>query len=156
MDGHAHPVPKPLYDSLLDHRAQLLNAALMAVRTLLDFDAAVMATAMADEAPAAPAASGLAEAIRACAPLVERKGDWAALYMLLQEQGRAVGYTELCRMIRDCAPDAPQPQKQDISASEWDTCRRRFPDWQPEGIRYDKFRRHYLIAKAAMESFTKS
>ena len=42
-----------------------------------------------------------------------------------------------------------QPQKQDIAASEWDTHRRRFPDWQPVGIQYQKFRRHYLIAQEA-------
>lgn len=93
--------------------------------------------------------TGLAEAVRQVAPLVEKKGDWAALYMLLNERGYQVGYTELCRIIRAEAPEAPQPQKQDIASSEWDTHRRRFPDWQPVGIQYQKFRRHYLIAQEA-------
>lgn len=51
--------------------------------------------------------------------------------------------------VAEHAPAAPQPSRQDIASSEWDTGRRRFPAWQPEGVRYDKFRRHYAIAQAA-------
>lgn len=151
--GDHHLLPAALYGSLLDHRAQLQNTALAAVRALLDYDEQVMAHVMCRQAETAP--SGLAEAIRASAPLIACKGDWAALYMLLQERGMGVGYTELCRLIARHAPDAPQPRKQDIAGSEWDTGRRRFPDWQPQGLRYDKFRRHYLIAQTSAEHLSR-
>ena len=141
-----YPLPKELYDQLLAQRAQLQNAALVAVRALVDFDERVMATAIAAEPAPAP---GLGEAIRQCAPLIEAKGDWAALSMLLRERDKGVGYTELCRLIAQNAPHAPQPRKQDIIAAEWDTCRCRFPDWQPVGITYRKFRKHFAIALKA-------
>ena len=32
--------------------------------------------------------------------------------------------------------------------------RKYFPDWAPEGVKYDKFRRHYLIAQKAYELLT--
>ena len=122
----------------------------MAVRALMDYDRQVLPS-FVPAATAPSTATGLPEAVRQCAPMITCKGDWAALYMLLQERGHDVGYTELCRVIAECAPGAPQPVRQDIAASEWNTHRRRFPDWEPEGVRYDKFRRHYLIAQKAME-----
>ena len=116
----------------------------------MDYDQDVLSRYYSQDA--LPAATGLPEAIRACAPLVEKKGDWAALYMLLQERGKTLGYTEFCKAIAAHAPDSPQPLKQHVQAAEWDTHRRRFPDWQPEGISYDKFRRHYLIAQKAADN----
>lgn len=154
MDGHANPVLKPLYDQLLAHRQQLMNTALQAVRALVDYDERVLSAIFCQQQPAAR--GGLAQAVRNCAPLVTRKGDWAALYMLCQERRLPVGYTDLCRTIAAEAPEAPQPRKQDIAASEWDTRRRRFPDWQPEGVRYDKFRRHYAIAQKASVYLTEA
>lgn len=152
VDGHPHPLLKPLYDSLLDHRQQLANAALAAVRALLDYDEQVLSRVVCQQPQSAP--RGLAEAVRACAPLITCKGDWAALYMLCQERRMPVGYTDLCRTIAAEAPEAPQPRRQDLAQCEWDTHRRRFPDWQPEGVRYDKFRRHYAIAARAVDLLT--
>lgn len=149
LAGNPQPILKEQYDALLAGRQQLMQTALMAVRALMDYDRQVLPLFM-PAAPAPQTATGVAEAVRQCAPLVERKGDWAALYMLLQERGHGVGYTELCRLVAECAPGAPQPSKQDIAASEWLRHGRRFPDWQPEGVRYDKFRRHYLIAQQAI------
>ena len=54
----------------------------------------------------------------------------------------------VCQLL--CLHDGGAPaQKQDIASSEWDTHRRRFPDWQPVSIQYQKFRRHYLITQEA-------
>ena len=124
------------------------------MRALLDYDEHVMLHALCQQPQSAPGA-GLAEVVRACAPLVTYKGDWAALFMLLREQGRAVGYTELCRLIAEYAPQAPQPRKQDISHSEWMTGHRRFPDWPADVVKYGKYRRHYAIAARALERLTK-
>ena len=140
---------------MLCHREQLYNAALAAVKSLLDFDNSLLTAFLPSDTAPAPAA-GLREAVRACAPLIEKKGDWAALYTLANERGYNVGYTDLCRLVGEEAPHAPQPTKQIINDALWDTHRRRFPDWQPDGIRYDKFRRFYLIAQAASVSLTLS
>ena len=147
VDGHVDTVSKAFYDNLVEHRAQLLNAVLVPLRALLDYDETVMSQVICADAPRP--STGLPEAIRAAAPAVQQKGDWAALYMLLREKGMDVGYTELCRLIAEYAPDAPQPTKNHIASAEWDTHRRRFPDWKPEGVRYDKFRRHYMVANRA-------
>ncbi len=125
-----------------------MQTALMAVRALIDYDRRVLPLFAAAD-PAVQVATGLAEAVRQCAPLVTRKGDWAALYMLLRERKLIRGYSDVVRLVAQYAPEAPQPSRQDIAAGEWDTHRRRFPDWQPEGVGYDKFRRHYLIAQKA-------
>lgn len=81
--------------------------------------------------------------------MIQTKTDWAALYMLASERGYISGYTELCRLVAEEASGAPQPVRQSLAGGEWLRHGRRFPDWQPEGVRYDKFRRHYLIAQAA-------
>jgi len=85
----------------------------------------------------------------ACAPLVKQKGEWAALSMLLRERGYEIGPSALCDLIAAEVPNAPQPTKQNLLDAEFDTNRRRFPDWRADGVRYDKFRRFYLIAQQA-------
>ena len=154
VGGSGIPLPKAHYDQLLCHREQLYNTALAAVKTLLDFDRTLYPLFTASDTAPAPAL-GLREAVRACAPLIEKKGDWAALYMLANERGYNVGYTDLCRLVGEEAPSAPQPTKQDISQALWGTKGRKFPDWQPKGIQYDKFRRHYVIAMQASQLLTK-
>lgn len=126
-----------------------MQVALASVRALMDYDAQVLSQFFSLPDTPTAAASGLAEAVRAAAPLVTCKGDWAALYMLLRERGMVSGYADVVRLVAEYAPDSPQPLKQYLAAGEWDTHRRRFPDWKPEGVRYDKFRRHFLIAQAA-------
>lgn len=148
MGGNGSPVSKQTFDRLLSHRQQLYDAALTAVRALLDFDQTLLPLfSVADAAPA-PSVS-LRAAVRSVAPMIQTKTDWVALYMLASERGYVSGYTELCRIIAEEAPDAPQPQRQTLASGEWMRHGHRFPDWQPLDVRYDKFRRHYLIAQAA-------
>ena len=100
-----------------------------------------------DTAPA-PQSGAVAQCVRQVAPLVEQKGDWAALMMLMRERGHQLSYSDVVRLVREHAPHAPQPTRQHLYSAEWQP-RRPFPDWQPEGVRYEKYRRHYLIAQAA-------
>ena len=149
MEGHGFPVSRQQFETLTATRQNLLTAALAAVRALYDFDAQVLAPCLVSDQPRSTA--GLAAAVRRCAPLVEQRGDWAALYMLCRERNVSVTYAELIRVIAEAAPQSPQPKRQHIQSAEWDTERKRFPNWEPKGIRYDKFRRHYLIAQAAAD-----
>ena len=125
-----------------------MTAALAAVRALVDYDEQVLSNVICQQPTQSD--TGLAEVVRACAPLITKKSDWAALYMLLTERKSSVSYTDLCRLIAECAPDAPQPKKQDFYSGLWNP-KGRFPDWKPTEVRYDKFRRHYLIAQRASE-----
>lgn len=126
-----------------------MQAALASVRALMDYDAQVLSQFFSLPDTPTAAANGLAEAVRAAAPLVTCKGDWAALYMLLRERGMVGGYADVVRLVAEYAPSSPQPSINNIANVEWDTHRRRFPDWKPEGVRYEKFRSHFLIAQAA-------
>ncbi len=139
------------YSNILYTHEFLLNSALAAVRALFEFEDNVLACISHAPKDIPVHEKGIAAAIRASARVVRYKGDWVALLMLLRERGKDIGYEEMCRLVQQHAPEAPQPQRQLLLAAEWDTNRHTFPDWQCEGITYDKFRRHYLVALAASD-----
>ena len=56
---------------------------------------------------------------------------------------------QLIEIVAREVPFAPLPQRQGLQNAWWDTRHQRFPDWEPVGIRPDKFRRHYAVASAA-------
>ncbi len=148
-DNPRQPLQPSLYETLFQHRRQLCDMALRTVRTLLDFDCEVLSRYRSEQLGSCPAGQNLAEAIRACAPLVERASDWAALFMLCRERGIKQTETQFARILAAVAPDSPQPSKQTLQSAQWDTNRRRFPDWTGDGVRRSKFLRHYAIAQAA-------
>ena len=138
---------KEEYNKKWKYRENLRNVALMAIKNLLIYDRDTLLDMVCTE-PNQTTVKGLPEAIRACAPLIKKKGDWAALWMLCQERHIKLGCTDLCRMINQYAPEAPQPKKQHISAASTWTPKGKFPDWKPT-VHYNKFRKYYMIAQKA-------
>lgn len=142
-------LPSECYGGLLSARRALLESALASVRALVEFDDKLgryYSTRVAQDS----GSRGLAEAVRAAASCVTCGSDWAALLMLAHERGIEVTETQLVDIVRREAPTAPQCSKQMLQNAWWDTHRRRFPNWQPEGIRFDKFQRHCRVAAAAL------
>ncbi|MBQ8051160.1 MAG: hypothetical protein IJ197_06245 [Bacteroidaceae bacterium] len=144
-------LPPGLYDSLEHEADEAWIIVRKCVRHALELEHALARCCRA----AAPIRSqeGLECAIRACASTVKRKADWWALLQVAQELGYQVQPTELCRLIAQVCPTAPQPVKQDLHGAWWNT-HGRFPKWDPAGTKPDKYRRHTAVARAALPYLT--
>ncbi len=142
-------LPAEVYDGLLATRRVLLEGVLASVRGLAEFDRRLghyYSQRAADDCQM----RGMANAVRAAARCVECGSDWVALLMLCRERGIDLTETQLSDIVRRAAPTAPQCSKQQLQNAWWDTRRRRFPHWEPDGVRFDKFKRHCRVAAAAL------
>ena len=147
--GKQISVPYEAYENMLNIRANLYTTAIAAVRALVEYDRHHSCFFSA-EPPRETTSEGLEAAVRAAAPHVRYGGDWGALLMLLRERGTKISEAQMVRMVRRFAPEAPQCTRQILTSAFWDTNRRHFPYWLPEGIRRDKFDRHWAVASAAL------
>lgn len=145
------PLPAKQYENLLDMREKLCKTALVAVRALLTYDSNVLSHYYAEDSSVAVTKCDLARAIRACAPLIKYKSDWAALLMLCRDCGIEMTETRLARIIASVVPNALLPSKQNLQSGQWDTLRKHFPDWPAHTVKTEKFQRYYAIAAAAQK-----
>ena len=141
-------VPRECFDGLWNARRALVEAAVAAARALMEFDERLgrfYSSRCADNSQN----RDVGAAVRAAASAVVYASDWTAVLMLCKERGIELTELQLIEIVAREVPLAPLPQRQGLQNAWWDTRHRRFPDWEPVGIRPDKFRRHYAVASAA-------
>lgn len=92
--------------------------------------------------------------VKAVSRLITSGRDWGALYMLLCEREDDWPASWLAAQIGLYAPEGvPKPSRQTIEQGAWYANGRRFPDWKYERqMSYQRFRRHYAIARAALKA----
>jgi len=143
-------VPQECYDELWATRRALVESAVAAARAVVEYDehlARFYSERCADDSQN----RGLGAAVRAAAQKVVYASDWVALLMLCKEKGIDLTEAQLVEIVAHEVPRAPRPTRQGLEQARWDTGRKRFPNWEPTGCRFDKFRRHCAVAAAAME-----
>jgi len=141
-------ISRETYDSLLNTRQVLVEAAVAAARAVVEFDERLGHFYLSCSTK--PQYRGLGPAVRAAASAIVCASDWVALQMLCNERGIGLTEKQLVDLVAREAPWAPQPKRQGLQNAWWNTRHRRFPDWLPEKIRSDKFRRHCAVAAAAL------
>ena len=142
-------VSREFYNSLWATRRALVATAVAAVRALVEFDSR-LGRFYTSPCPPDSRSCGLGAAVRAAASQVRYASDWEALAMLCRERGIGLTDSQLVDIVAREAPEAPQPTRQGLGSAWWDTGRKRFPEWNPHKIRYDKYLRHFHVAEAAL------
>ena len=139
-------IPREQWVQLVQHREEMRLEVLRAAQRMFDYDRLVLSVFSPS---GSQTAYDLGHAIRAAAPHVKMVSDWSALLMLMRERGHKVSAEWLAEQIVQHAGEVWRCSRQALEKGVWDTNRRRFPDWQPEGVKLDKYERHYAVAAAA-------